>query len=367
MTMNDSQSTMPEPAPWHRHPSSLRRLLGQVYSRFAYSAGIWKGGYLAAKLLRRQPLLVVFTFHRVTGDDSQVDHLVTYDRGIPAAVFDGQLCEIKRRFAVLSIDQFIDVVDGREVPQNPSCLLTFDDADSEFLTAALPVLQRHNCPAVVFAPTDYIGTTRRFWHLRVSNAFHKADEMAWPKIKKLAEYFSPKRRHWLEALNLDQRALACWRFNIALDALPEDEIERVLNELETITGAEYVLGIKCMDWEQLRTLEQCGIAVESHSVSHRKLARISLSEAAGELAISKAAIESKLGKKVRAVCYPAGSCSGEVSRAALEVGYQLGFTTRIGGVCYPVPGLDRLTLKRFDMRGNDRYEAARFLGGLLFR
>ncbi len=318
-------------------------------------------------MFRRQPLLVVFTFHRVTGDNNQVDHLVTYDRGIPASVFDIQLCEIRRRFAVLSIDRFIEVINGKEVPQRPSCLLTFDDADSEFLTAALPVLQRHNCPAVVFAPTDYIGTTRRFWHLRVSNAFHKADEMAWPKIKKLAEYFSPKRRHWLDSLNLGQRALACWRFNIALDSLPEAEIECALSELETITGPEYVLGIKCMDWEQLRNLEQSGIAVESHAVSHRKLARVSLSEAAGELAISKAAIESKLGKKVRAVCYPAGSCSGEVAQAALEVGYQLGFTTRIGGVSYPVSELDRLTLKRFDMRGNDCYEAARFLGGLALR
>jgi peptidoglycan/xylan/chitin deacetylase (PgdA/CDA1 family) len=342
-------------------------VLGQAYSRATYVTGLWAGVYFATRLLRRQPLLVVFTFHRVTADDNRVEHLVTYDRGISAAVFDIQLREIKKRFEVISLDEFSAVVDSGQGPRRASCLLTFDDADSEFISAALPVLQRHECPAVVFAPTDYIGTDRRFWHLRVSNAFQKADQNMWPEILKLAECFSPERRHWLDDLRLDQRALGCWRFNLGLDALPDDEIDGVLRKLEAITGPEYDLGIKCMDWAQLRTLEQSGIAVESHAVSHRKLARLALAEVGDELAQSKIIIESKLGKKVRAVCYPAGSHNDRVARSAMEVGYQLGFTTRVGAVGYPVASPEQMTLKRFDMRGTDRYEAARFLGGLALR
>lgn len=359
-----------EAIPQVYQPHTLRRLAGRMLSRPAYFCGLWHLLHRTVPTLRGRKLVVVFTFHRVTNDDPEIQHLVTYDRGTASAVFDAQIGQIRNYFDVLTLSQFIEIISGKTAPQSHSCLLTFDDADSEFVTEAFPVLARYGCPAVVFAPTDYVESHRRFWHLRVSNAFHRAAIADWPRIKELTQNFPEPRRHWLDDLNLDtgsRRAQACWRFNIALDALAEPDIEPVLAELEAITGSDYTLGIECMTWEQLRFLQGKGIAVESHGASHGKLGRMTPEAVRRELEESKACLETNLGKTIRAICYPAGSVTGEVAALAAEVGYEIGFTTKRGLLQPPLTGSDRLLLTRFDMRGANRYEAAKFLGSLALR
>ncbi len=359
-----------EAIPQVYQPHSLRRLAGRLLSRPAYFCGLWRLLHSVVPALRGRKLTVVFTFHRVTNNDPEIQHLVTYDRGTASAVFDVQIGQIRRYFDVLNLSQFIEIVTGNAPPQAHSCLLTFDDADSEFVTEAFPVLARHDCPAVVFAPTDYVGSHRRFWHLRVSNAFHRAAIDDWPRIRELARYFPQPRRHWLDDLSLEtnaSRAQACWRFNVALDTLAEPDIEPVLAELQAITGSDYTLGIECMTWEQLRFLQGKGIEIESHGMSHGKLGRMTPAAVRRELAESRAGLEAKLGKKIRAICYPAGSVTREVAALAAEVGYEIGFTTKRGLLQPPLTGSDRLLLTRFDMRGANRYEATKFLGSLALR
>lgn len=359
-----------EAIPQVYQPRTLRRLAGRLLSRPAYFCGLWRLLHAAVPILRGRKLVVVFTFHRVTNDDPEIQHLVTYDRGTASAVFDVQIGQIRKYFDVLSLSQFIEITNGTAITQRHSCLLTFDDADSEFVTGAFPVLARYDCPAVVFAPTDYVESHRRFWHLRVSNAFHRARTSDWPRIRNLTRNFAEPRRHWLDDLSLDTnayRARACWRFNIALDALTEADIEPVLTDLEAITGSDYTLGIECMTWAQLRFLQGKGIAVESHGASHGKLGRMTPEAVRRELVESKASLETNLGKKIQAICYPAGSVTGEVAAVAAEVGYEIGFTTKRGLLQPPITGSDRMLLTRFDMRGANRYEAAKFLGSLELR
>ncbi len=74
-----------------------------------------------------------------------------------------------------------------------------------------------------------------------------------------------------------------------------------------------------------------------------------------------------MGGQVSAICYPAGAFDEHVTQLADEVGYKLGFTTQFGFVDYPIAGNELLTLTRFDMRGNNKYEAGRFLGELPLR
>lgn len=48
-------------------------------------------------------------------------------------------------------------------PKENPCILTFDDSYENFLTDAMPVLERFNIPATVFVPTGYIGKDNRGW------------------------------------------------------------------------------------------------------------------------------------------------------------------------------------------------------------
>ena len=55
--------------------------------------------------------------------------------------------------------------------------LTFDDGQAEFLTHALPVLQRHRFSATVYLPTAFIGETRR--------RFQGAECVTWEEVRTL--------------------------------------------------------------------------------------------------------------------------------------------------------------------------------------
>ena len=295
---------------------------------------------------------------------------MTYDKGTPQQLFDIQIALIKNFFETISLDEFTEIVTGNRTLLRNSALITFDDADSEFISQALPVLLKHGCTGVVFAPTDFIETTKRFWHLRVSNAFHRIDEKTWPEVQALSRQFPEDKQNWLDNLdyrNREDLATACWRFNIALDRMSEEEIEIFVERLEMITGNDYKLGIATMTWPQLKQVRSAGIAVESHSASHRKLARLNAESIKRELYESKSILEKELGSPITAVCYPAGSYDEQVARIAAEAGYKIGFTTQFGFIDYPLGGIDLLTLTRFDMRGSDKYEVARFLGELPIR
>ena len=160
-------------------------------------------------------------------------------------------------------------------------LITFDDGYRDNLENALPVLQPHGYPAVLFAPLGYVDDRRPLPH----------DE------------------------HLVQRGI----------------VNRTL------------------DWGELRELEQAGVRIESHGITHRPLAELEVDEAAREIAISKLRLEERLGRPVRAFAYVKGSEAHyrPVHLSLLrQAGYELGFTSVSGA---NGPATDRFRLHRYNV------------------
>src|SRR3954466_986638 len=62
-----------------------------------------------------------------------------------------------------------------------------------------------------------------------------------------------------------------------------------------------------LDWSELAELEEHGVRIESHGISHRPLADLEVDEAAREIALAKLRLEDRLGRPVRAFAYVKGS------------------------------------------------------------
>lgn len=87
-----------------------------------------------------------------------------------------------------------------------------------------------------------------------------------------------------------------------------------------------------LSWEDIRELVAAGVLdVQSHSVSHADLTKVSEAQLEQELAESKRLIEQKTGAKVRYFAYPYGTFNERVIEAIKRQGYRLGLTVVRGG------------------------------------
>lgn len=104
-----------------------------------------------------------------------------------------------------------------------------------------------------------------------------------------------------------------------------------------------------VDWDEIRALEEHGVRIESHGISHKPLAELELDEAAREITISKLKLEERLGRPVRAFSYVKGSeADYKPVHPSLvrQAGYDIAFTAVSGA---NGPGSDPLQLRRYNV------------------
>jgi peptidoglycan/xylan/chitin deacetylase (PgdA/CDA1 family) len=319
----------------------------QLIKSTLYRMGLWK----LAFRLRGQPILAVFAFHRITDHSSAPDHLLGYDRGQDVRAFAGQLEALAEYFEVISLETFNDYISGTSEPRRHSALLTFDDADSEFIRYVLPELKRRQWPAVVFTPTDFVGGERFFWHVWVGHLFLVMNDEDAERMKSLKDVPSSVKSvlREMDVSNHTGRMKGCRRLVSELNKLKDNDILYVVESLKACCPTADQPTIHTMSWSDHKELIKAGVSVQSHTASHRRLATLVREEIATELVDSKARLETELDEPVYAICYPQGSLNEIAAQESSKAGYSLGFTTEYGLCGYPVTGKDRLMLPRVDI------------------
>ena len=329
--------------------------------------GLWHLGFALYRLKAGKPMLVVFTFHRVTDLEKSKHYYMHYEKGLDQAAFEKQLDAIGRYFHVADLPEFVEIVRGRKKPARHTALVTFDDADADFIPYAMPSLRRHKMPSVMFAPTDFIATERRFWHLRVSNAIHKLTPENWVTVQRQSNVLPESIRRLIQGefpAHEEDKAQIALKLNYLFDKEDMGAVLKVIENWETILGQDFVLAIRCMNWDELRGLSGDNVYIESHSASHGKLGQLAYDGVERELRESKIRLENELHRPVTAISYPAGSYSEVVLDAASRTGYEVGFTTQTGLCPYPADGTEIYKLPRYSLYGDTDIEIEFTLGRL---
>jgi peptidoglycan/xylan/chitin deacetylase (PgdA/CDA1 family) len=102
-----------------------------------------------------------------------------------------------------------------------------------------------------------------------------------------------------------------------------------------ITG--YVGNRLCMTWDQLREMRAGGMDIESHTVWHPDLRRVTPQRLAGEMGQARAMLRRELGTDARFLSYPYGRYNDTVIAAAQAAGYRAAVTThRPGRLFVPI-------------------------------
>lgn len=291
--------------------------------------------------LRRKA--VVLMYHRVLTPDARRRTGSHPGIVVDRTTFARHMAVLKRHFVVLSTEDFVGRMTRREPLPDSSCLITFDDGWRDNLTNALPILQQHQLPALIFLPVNYIGRRRLFWREALAHVLVRAAE-------RCASDSGP------HGMALRERVLSLLEgteLAPAVDVMHVDRTARIVQIVaadRTLTwatawplldalAAALTIDLEklstpddFMTWDEIAQLSTHGIAFGGHGAEHRLLTELTAEEADAEIRASKDGIASRLAAPVTTFSYPNGSWTPAIADQVRDNGFALAFTTVPGFV-----------------------------------
>ena len=145
----------------------LQHFVESLWSIVLVRSGLW---FLLHRL--RRPRILVLAYHRVTPDASPW----TYpERCVSTATFEKQLLALRRVYDFISLDELDAILASEKPLERHVALVTFDDGYRDVYEQALPILQRHGIPALLFLSLGFVGERRSFWFDRLAQALQTWD------------------------------------------------------------------------------------------------------------------------------------------------------------------------------------------------
>jgi peptidoglycan/xylan/chitin deacetylase (PgdA/CDA1 family) len=193
-----------------------------------------------------------------------------------------------------------DILDGLD-PHGRYVLLTFDDGYYNNIKA-LPVLEKHDVPALFFVVAGLVETGQAFWWdvlYRARRAQNVPRERVCAEIGNNVAQRSDVLEQWAKK-----------EANVS-ELKPVGDVDRVFTALELRALAAHPL-----------------VYIGNHSWTHDYLPVYTDAEISKNIAHTQERLETMTGKNSLAIAYPYGATSPGVLHAAASAGLKLGFTTQ---------------------------------------
>lgn len=282
--------------------------------------------------------VVVFNYHRIG------QAIVSkFDRALFSAteeIFDQQVRFLKANYDVIGVDELQTALHDTTTQ---AALITFDDGYLDNYELAFPILKQHNTTALFFITSGYIDDRFVSWW----------DEVAWMLRSTTLKAVDVPECLTETLLLHDEQSIeqSIRQVLLKIKSLPEELVDEFLNHLgnctETGRCPHEEASPLWMTWDMIREMDQNGMGIGGHTVTHPVLANCDTERQLFEVATSKRRIEEELGHAISAFSYPVGqpeSFTHETQAILEEAGYQWGFSF-YGGYC-PAQRFEAYDLKR---------------------
>jgi peptidoglycan/xylan/chitin deacetylase (PgdA/CDA1 family) len=330
-------------------------LIKQLLAKLTYASGI------ADRKLRRfkeHNCSLILMYHRVI---PAPDRTIQPGMLVTPSTFDSHLKLLKKKFNVVPLHSIRSRTDDSK-SDKPYCAITFDDGWKDFYDFAWPLLAKHQLPATVFLPTNFIGTNKMFW----------TDEFAYlldQRQKTSFKYLSDVGLHD----TLQKIDILPGPYNIRLEkgieflkAFPLKKIQRILCGLSEIWQTNVnVTQRQFMTWEEVIELKETGlISFGSHTVNHQILTTLNEEEIKAEIHDSLQVLIKKqiADNSTFSFCYPNGNYSAEIANLVNQAGHDIAVTTKKG---WNRIDEERYTLKRIGIHEDMTSTPALFMNRIV--
>jgi len=236
-----------------------------------------------------------------------------------------QLIYIKKRYRILTPEEFlISLEKDSGFPPNPA-LITFDDAYESFCEIVAPIVRSLGIHPIVFVPTHYVQEHKPFWF-----------DVVWYFVK----HSPDEKKAWL--LNL----LGIMKNECAKDEIPDTclremkkmlpwDRDNIVGDIIRIASREFpdFNAIKelslPMTPEQLKEITSLGVTLGCHTHTHTIMSVLSKAQAEYEVVENKRCLESITGKRSHFFAYPnggPGDYTDENKSLLRNVGFRVAFS-----------------------------------------
>jgi peptidoglycan/xylan/chitin deacetylase (PgdA/CDA1 family) len=291
---------------------------------------------------RSRPLLVVLVFHRVLRHED-----CKYDPNVIEATpeeFDRHMAMLRKHHAVVDPSEMRELIAEPSKVRHLRVAITFDDGYVDNYAVAFPILKSHGLRATFFVPTHFVGTRHLSWWDQIAYVIRNST-----RAELALRYPRPM------VVRIDPRSPDS-AIRTVLHALTDDvkvDRDRLIAELEEGCGVAVPREAderQFLSWAEVEEMERAGMAIGSHTHSHRILAGLSASEQKEECQRSHDLLRAKNCSFADALAYPVGhhdSFSPATVQTAKDAGYRFAFSN-FGGVNAP-DRMEPFNVRRFGM------------------
>lgn len=278
---------------------------------------------------------MVLAYHRVLPKDALRRQSVQAGMYVLDRVFDQHMIFLKRNFTVLSFQQLLDLWKKDQWnAQDRYCVITFDDGWLDNYHHAYPILKRHDIPATIFLPIDFVGTHEWFWPDQVACLLNGVKESHarredGKEIKLLLARHLKKETCAMVQVDLRQESGIDQIIEQCKD-LPIGQIRELITALAAVRRVSLPQDRVIVNWEEVREMSQHGISFGSHSCSHRILTTIRSEDVSQELVESRRVLMAQKVNYVPVFCYPNGNSDPYIQRQVQICGYEAAVSVQAG-------------------------------------
>ncbi|MEM6710832.1 MAG: polysaccharide deacetylase family protein [Pseudomonadota bacterium] len=229
--------------------------------------------------------------------------------------------------ALVSLDEALEALNNPLHRKGRFATLTFDDGYTDNRDHALPVLEAHEAPAMVYVPSDFPQGKGELWWVVLEQIIRDADTLTRPDAPDLdpvdVRTAEDKQRffetvYWsLRAMSQDRQRATMRAFAQAYGVDVTAACRRLILPTEDVKNfAAHPL-----------------IEIGAHTVAHRAIAGLDRSEAMREMRSGTDWLETTLGRRPAHFSFPYGDKGSAAQRdfdLAREAGFRSAVTTRKG-------------------------------------
>ena len=271
---------------------------------------------------------VILLYHRVTRLESDPQLLA-----VSPDNFHDQVSILKKKYALLEIAEFGELIRKRKKMPRKAAIISFDDGYADNCLEALPILESLGGQALFYVTTSNLDTPFELWWDALERIF--LQDAALPPVVELR---NPGSQLQLPTGSEKERRDSYARCHWFLKYTPPAARNEIIDNLLSMAGLpkEGRATHRLMTTPELVRMGRSPSAViGAHTVNHPVLALLAYQEQGEEITGSKRILETKLNREVVHFSYPYGmkrDVNGDSVRVCRESGFEFVCSNHYGQV-----------------------------------